>query len=159
MGHGSRGSWVSSLMGQMGHGPQNVTNCQLRALGYIGEPRSVAVYVIDNDAINCIIFIKTRNSSGDEIANVNFFPRHCTCRGQRLRPLNRLPNHYKVYMTMLAPTPTKPSYQSPLLNSLSLKWTRPSSPPYSTNSPARCYTRNTSGDRGVGNYRQQEAIA
>jgi len=29
MGHGSRGSWVSSLMGQMGHGSQNVTNCLL----------------------------------------------------------------------------------------------------------------------------------
>jgi len=26
MGHGSRGSWVSSLMGQMGHGLQNVTH-------------------------------------------------------------------------------------------------------------------------------------
>ena len=29
-----------------------------------------------------------KNSSGDEIANVNFFLQHHTCRGQRLRPLN-----------------------------------------------------------------------
>jgi len=29
-----------------------------------------------------------KNSSGDEIANVNFFLQHRTCRGQRLRPLN-----------------------------------------------------------------------
>jgi len=28
-----------------------------------------------------------KNSSGDEIANVNFLRRHRTCRGQRLRPL------------------------------------------------------------------------
>jgi len=29
MGHGSRGSWVISLMGQMCHRPQNVTHRQL----------------------------------------------------------------------------------------------------------------------------------
>ena len=29
-----------------------------------------------------------KSSSGDEIANVNFFLQHRTCRGQRLRPLN-----------------------------------------------------------------------
>jgi len=31
-----------------------------------------------------------KNSSGDEIANVNFFLQHRTCRRQRLRPLNEL---------------------------------------------------------------------
>ena len=31
-----------------------------------------------------------KNSSGDEIANVNLFLQHRTCRGQRLRPLNEL---------------------------------------------------------------------
>jgi len=36
----------------------------------------------------------TRNSSGDEIANVNFLRQHRTCRGQRLRKLNPLPNFY-----------------------------------------------------------------
>jgi len=37
-----------------------------------------------------------KNSSGDEIANVNFLRRHRTrtCRSKRLRPLNRLPNFY-----------------------------------------------------------------
>jgi len=35
---------------------------------------------------------RTRNSSGDEIAKVNFLRRHRICRGQRLRPFNRLPN-------------------------------------------------------------------
>jgi len=29
-----------------------------------------------------------KNSSGDEIANVNFFLQDRTCTGQRLRPLN-----------------------------------------------------------------------
>ena len=29
MGHGSRGSWVSSLMGQLGHGSQNVSHSRL----------------------------------------------------------------------------------------------------------------------------------
>jgi len=38
------------------------------------------------------------NSSGDEIANVNFSTRHRTCRGQRLRPLNGLPNFYYKYL-------------------------------------------------------------
>jgi len=32
--------------------------------------------------------LKYKNSSGDEIANVNFFLQYRTCRGQRLRPLN-----------------------------------------------------------------------
>ena len=35
-----------------------------------------------------------KNSSGDEIENVNFLRWHRVCRGQRLRPLNRLPNFY-----------------------------------------------------------------
>ena len=39
-----------------------------------------------------------KNSSADEIANVNFLRRHRTCRGQRLRPLNRLPNCYYKYL-------------------------------------------------------------
>jgi len=38
------------------------------------------------------------NSSGNEIANVNFFARHRTCTGQHLRPLNRLPNFYYKYL-------------------------------------------------------------
>jgi len=38
--------------------------------------------------------IYNKNLSGDEIANVNFLPRHRACRCQSLRPLNRLPNFY-----------------------------------------------------------------
>jgi len=38
------------------------------------------------------------NSSGDEIANVNFLRRQHTCRDLRLRPLNRLANFYYKYL-------------------------------------------------------------
>jgi len=47
----------------------------------------------------CCVRTEDKNSSGDEIANVNFFLQHRTCRGQRLRPLNEfviiryLPTH------------------------------------------------------------------
>jgi len=41
---------------------------------------------------------KNKDSSGDEIANANFFTRHRTCRGQRLRPLKGLPNFYYKYL-------------------------------------------------------------
>jgi len=34
--------------------------------------------------------IFNKNSSGDEVANVNFLPRHRKCTGQRLRPLQAL---------------------------------------------------------------------
>ena len=51
---------------------------------------------VDNDRLkSCDTGLQNRgapnfnkNSSGDEIANVNFFLQHRTCRGQRLRPLN-----------------------------------------------------------------------
>ena len=53
---------------------------------------------IDGRAIACSErereFTFAKNSSEDEAANVNFLRRHCTCRGQQLRPLNRLPNYY-----------------------------------------------------------------
>jgi len=39
-----------------------------------------------------------KNSSGDEIANVNFFTRRPTCGGQRLCPLIGLPNFYYKYL-------------------------------------------------------------
>jgi len=35
-----------------------------------------------------------KNSSEDEIANVNFLRRRRTRRDQRVRPLNRVPNFY-----------------------------------------------------------------
>jgi len=35
-----------------------------------------------------------KNSSEDEIANVNFLRLRRTCRNQRLRPLNWVPNFY-----------------------------------------------------------------
>jgi len=39
-----------------------------------------------------------KNSSGDEIANVNFLRLHRTRTGQRLCPLNRLRNFYYKYL-------------------------------------------------------------
>jgi len=36
---------------------------------------------------SCVQF-SNKNSSGDEIANVNFLRQHRTCRGQRIRPFN-----------------------------------------------------------------------
>jgi len=39
-----------------------------------------------------------KNSSGDEIANVNFLLPHRTSTDQRLRPLNRLPIFYYKYL-------------------------------------------------------------
>ena len=62
------------------------------------------------------------------IVNVNFFPRHCTRRGQRLRPLNRLPILLSFYANAKHIRPSN-RVISPLLNSPSLKWTRPSKPP------------------------------
>ena len=38
MGHGPRGSWVSSLTGQMGHASQNVTHRQLSGSDWPAEP-------------------------------------------------------------------------------------------------------------------------
>jgi len=71
-----------------------------------------------------------KNSSADEIANVNFLRRQRTCKGQRLRPLNRLRNLYvrvpasrsepeassrtSLQLIVYAPTPIKPSYHSVL---------------------------------------------
>ena len=47
------------------------------------------VWTIDNNHNEHIcIALNNKNSSGDEIANVNFLLQHRTCRRQRLRPLN-----------------------------------------------------------------------
>ena len=54
--------------------------------GYVSKTFSI----INRGSKTCSL--ETRNSSGDEMANVNFLRRHRTCRGQRLHPLNRLPN-------------------------------------------------------------------
>jgi len=45
------------------------------------------VIILETAAYNTLTYIY-KNSSGDEIANVNFFTTSRTCRGQRLRPLN-----------------------------------------------------------------------
>ena len=66
-----------------------------------------------------------KNSSGDEIANVNFFLQHRTCKGQRLRPLNEF---------VISTKHTIPTYPSNRL----LKWTRPSNPLRTTNGRAHC---------------------
>jgi len=65
-----------------------------------------------------------KNSSGDEIANVNFLRQHRTCRGLRLRPFNefvistkRLRQKRYTYLPVL-------------------KWTRPSNPLRTTNTRA-----------------------
>ena len=44
--------------------------------------------LLDSSALQLSHPETDKNSSGDEIANVNFFLQHRTCRGQRLRPLN-----------------------------------------------------------------------
>ena len=46
-----------------------------------------------------------KNSSEDEIANVNVLRRHRTCRGQSLRPLNWVPNFYYNYASMVIYAP------------------------------------------------------
>ena len=52
-----------------------------------------------------------KNSSGDEIANVNFFLQYRTCRGQRLRPLNEFVSSTKHLRYL-------PTHQSDFLNGL-----------------------------------------
>ena len=63
---------------------------------------------------------ENKNSSGDEIANVNFLRQHRTCRGQRPRPLNEFVISTKHLLRYL-----------PVL-----KWTRPSNPLRTTNGRA-----------------------
>ena len=46
-----------------------------------------------------------KNSSEDEIANVNVLRRHRACRGQSLRPLNWVPNFYYNYASMVIYAP------------------------------------------------------
>jgi len=46
-----------------------------------------------------------KNSSEDEIANVNVLRRHRTCRGQSLRPLNWVANFYYNYASMVIHAP------------------------------------------------------
>jgi len=57
-----------------------------------------AKLLTDNDENIIHLGVGNKNSSGDEIANVNFLRRHRTCTGQRLRPLNRLPNFDYKYL-------------------------------------------------------------
>jgi len=85
---------------------------------------------------NCYI----KNSSGDEIANVNFLRQHLTCRGQRLCPLH----DFLISTKDLHYLPTHPSNRV-------LTWTRPSNPLRST-MDAPIATRNSSRDMGIGNY-------
>ena len=75
-----------------------------------------------------VISKTNKNSSGDEIANVNFLRQHRTCRGQRLRPFNefvistkRL--RQKRYTGTL---PTCLEMDSPVQSASHNKWTRPS---------------------------------
>ena len=70
--------------------------------------------------------LQKKNSSGDEIANVNFFLSHRTCRGQRLRPLNEfvISTKHLAYATYL---PIKPSFRmdSSVQPASHHKWTHP----------------------------------
>jgi len=46
MGYGSHGSWVSSLMGQMGHGLQDVISCQLSVGSVSNSQRRPSLLVL-----------------------------------------------------------------------------------------------------------------
>jgi len=67
-----------------------------------------------------------KNSSGDEIANVNFLRQHRTCRGQRLRPFNEFVNSTKRLRQKRYTLPTCLEMDSPVQSASHNKWTRPS---------------------------------
>ena len=67
-----------------------------------------------------------KNSSGDEIANVNFLRQHCTCRGQRLRPFNEFVISTKRLREKRYTLPTCLEMDSPVQSASHNKWTRPS---------------------------------
>ena len=81
-----------------------------------------------------------KNSSGDEIANVNFFLQHRTCRGQRLRPLNEFVISTKRLRYL-------PTHQPDFKMDSSVQ---PAS--HQMDAPIAKLTRDSSGDMGVGNY-------
>jgi len=59
---------------------------------------------------------------------------------------------------MLAPASIKPSYQSAAKFAI-FKLDSPIQPTVLDSGPAHCYTTNSSSNRGIGSYRQVEAIA
>ena len=69
-----------------------------------------------------------KNSSGDEIANVNFLRQHRTCRGQRLRPFNEFVISTKRLRQKRYTLPTCLEMDSPVQSASAShnKWTRPS---------------------------------
>jgi len=67
-----------------------------------------------------------KNSSGDEIANVNFLRQHRTCTGQRLRPFNEFVISTKRLRQKRYTLPTCLEMDSPLQSASHNKWTRPS---------------------------------
>ena len=67
-----------------------------------------------------------KNSSGDEIANVNFLRQHRTCRGQRLRPFNEFVICTKRLRQKRYTLPTCLEMDSPVQSASHNKWTRPS---------------------------------
>jgi len=89
----------------------------------------------------CVKTTSYKNSSGDEIANVNFFLQHRTCRGQRLRPLNEFVISTKHLRYL-------PTHQTDFKNGLA----RPTRFAPQMDAPIAKLTRNSSGDMGVGNY-------
>jgi len=89
-------------------------------LGWGLPPYEVASWCIQPFGHN------NKNSSGDEIANVNFVRQHRTCRGQRLRPFNEL-----VISTKRLRQNKNVIRYLPVL-----KWTRPSNPLRTTNGRA-----------------------
>ena len=80
-----------------------------------------------------------KNSSGDEIANVNFLRQHRTCRGQRLRPFNEFVISTKRLRQKRYTLPTCLEMDSPVQSASHNKWTRPS-------------VKESHQDMGVGNY-------
>ena len=67
-----------------------------------------------------------KNSSGDEIANVNFLRQHRTCRGQRLRPFNEFVISTKRLRQKRYTLPTCLEMDSPVQSASHNKRTRPS---------------------------------
>jgi len=67
-----------------------------------------------------------KNSSGDEIANVNFLRQHRTCRGQRIHPFNEFVISTKRLRQKRYTLPTCLEMDSPVQSASHNKWTRPS---------------------------------
>ena len=67
-----------------------------------------------------------KNSSGDEIANVNFLRQHRTCRAQRLRPFNEFVISTKRLRQKRYTLPTCLEMDSPVQSASHNKSTRPS---------------------------------